>query len=33
MLGLVGALFSHFGKENLWKINGQNRVNNWANDM
>jgi len=31
--GLVGALFFHFRKEDLQKINGQNGVNKWANNQ
>jgi len=32
-LGLFSALFSHFRKEDLWKKNGQNGVNEWANNQ
>jgi len=32
-LGLVSALFLHFRKEDLQKNNGQNGVDEWANDV
>jgi len=32
-LNLVGAVFLHFRKEDLWKNNVQNGVNEWANDQ